>query len=42
MRLAGEASVQPAMFLDDAFYYDEAGAAQIGDELKSQREAKQK
>jgi hypothetical protein len=40
MKLAEDAGVQPALFLDEAFYYDEAGADRIGEELKTQREAR--
>lgn len=35
MRLASEADVQPAMFLDEAFFYDEAGAERIVEQLKT-------
>jgi hypothetical protein len=37
MRIAGEIAVQPAVFLDDAFFYDEVGAARIAEHLKTEK-----
>jgi len=40
MRISREQDVRPAMWLDEAMYFDEEGAARIAYELKTERGAK--